>query len=98
MKKTPRVWLNDKEVNVLLDIAHRSKMECWFDNIMDITENGKKISVVFNAETKKNITLYNGVKWLQEGMSSYKNYLLNKDEIKTFEGILDKLGLPKLIK
>ena len=81
--------LADNEFNVLNKIATESKMDCWFCLAQDKRGN----DYVLDIENDCRMTINQGVSELVEGMTDYEDYNMTKEEIETFEGLLDKLNI-----
>lgn len=81
--------LTDEEYNVLQKISSKTHMDCWF--WLEETEDGK--DYVRNLEDESQMTLFDGVLDLTEGIVSYELCDLTDEEISTFEELLTKLQI-----
>ena len=77
----------NEEYNVLNKIATESKMDCWF-SIAEYEED-----CIHDLENDQFISIKEGVGQLVEGMTNYEDYSMTEDEIKTFEELINKLGI-----
>lgn len=81
--------LSNEEYNVLNKIATESKMDCWFS----ITDEDCTSDSIYDLENDQFMSIKEGVDQLVEGMTNYEDYSMTEDEIKTFEELLNKLGI-----
>lgn len=85
--------LSTEEYNVLCKIARNTKMDCWF--MIEQGKNGHDF--VRDIEEGKRLTLQEGVRELQEGMTTYADCDLSEQEVKVFETLLIKLAIPQCV-
>jgi hypothetical protein len=80
---------SNEEYNVLNKIATKSKMDCWFS----ITQDENEEDYILDLENGSKLSIYEGVGQLVDGMTNYADYDLTKDEIETFENLIDELNI-----
>lgn len=81
--------LTAEEYNVLVKIADRSKMDCWF--LIDQDKDGD--DYINDLENGEKLSLEDGIGDLVDGMTDYEDYCLTRNEIRTFEDLLINLGV-----
>ena len=81
--------LTDAEYNVLQMISSNTHMDEWF--WLEEAEDGS--DYVHNLDDESEMTLFDGVSLLCEGMVSYELCRLTDEEIQVFEGLLTKLQI-----
>lgn len=78
--------LNDYEVAVLLKIAEKSGMDCWF-----WIKEGNQI---YDAESGNFLSYKEGIGLLVQGMTSFDDYELTNEEILTLKMLLLDCKIP----
>lgn len=81
--------LTDDEYNVLQKISSKTHMDEWF--WLEETEEGN--DYVHNLDDESEMTLFDGILLLTEGIVSYELCCLTDEEIQVFEGLLTKLQI-----
>lgn len=81
--------LTDDEYNVLQKISSKTHMDEWF--WLEGAEDGS--DYVHNLDGESEMTLFDGVSLLCEGIVSYELCRLTDEEIQVFEGLLTKLQI-----
>ena len=81
--------LTDDEYNVLQKISSNTHMDEWF--WLEEAEEGS--DYVHNLDDESEMTLFDGISLLCEGMVSYELCRLTDEEIQVFEGLLTKLQI-----
>ena len=81
--------LTDDEYNVLQKISSKTHMDEWF--WLEESEDGK--DYVRNLDDESQMTLFDGVFELVEGIVNYELCDLSDGEIEAFEGLLSKLQI-----
>ena len=81
--------LTDDEYNVLQKISSKTHMDEWF--WLEESEDGK--DYVRNLDDESQMTLFDGILELTEGIVSYELCELSDGEIKVFEDLLKKLQI-----
>lgn len=82
--------LSNKELNVLDEIARQSKEDCWF-----CLKSTNKYDYVYDLEMNKRISLVNGIRILDSGLTDLEDYSLTKEEKECYKEILEKIKEPK---
>ena len=87
MANEPMKKLTDDQYNVLLKIAQKTHMDCWFD----IRTDKENVDYIYDVENNKRISLRSGIRELLEGVDSEECYI-NCDLSKKEDAIVAQLA------
>ena len=79
--------LNHDEYELLIKIARKSKMDCWFQ----IKQSVKGDDYVFDLENRKRLSIKTAVRQLMEGIEGMYDFYLAENDYITLINLLIKL-------
>lgn len=90
-KVNGKQFLTDKEYIVINKIAERSGMDSWF--LLEPRLSEDEGARVYDLENLEEMTLEEGISYLDSGISDLGDYELTAEEIRIYEALLKELGI-----
>lgn len=81
-------FLTDEEYAVVDKITKKSGMDSWF--LLKLTDDGDQ---VYDLENLEEMTLEEGISYIDSGLSDLGDYELTAEEIHIYEALLVELGI-----
>lgn len=87
-RENEKQFLTDEEYAVIDKITQKSGMDSWF--LLKPTGDGDR---VYDLENLEEMTLEDGISYLDSGISDLGDYELTAEEIRVYEALLTELGI-----